>query len=181
MPTFYIRRQNELYHYGIKGQKWGVRRYQNEDGSLTEEGKRRLGRAIDLKLKYNRADERSSASMRKQQDYLKNKKGYSINYKIEKSTDRSYYVKPFLKDKKGNEVPKSSLKKLYDTDKEYRKLTDISISDYNKAKKIAEEYDAEYGKVKNISLGVLQGTINDYWDDIVNDYDNYKKLKVNSI
>lgn len=30
---------SELYHYGIKGQKWGVRRYQNEDGTLTEEGK----------------------------------------------------------------------------------------------------------------------------------------------
>ena len=30
-----------LYHHGIKGQKWGVRRYQNEDGSLTEAGKRR--------------------------------------------------------------------------------------------------------------------------------------------
>ena len=31
----------ELYHHGIKGQKWGIRRYQNEDGSLTEEGKKR--------------------------------------------------------------------------------------------------------------------------------------------
>lgn len=31
----------ELAHYGIKGQKWGVRRWQNEDGSLTEEGRRR--------------------------------------------------------------------------------------------------------------------------------------------
>ena len=29
---------NELYHHGIKGQRWGVRRYQNKDGSLTEEG-----------------------------------------------------------------------------------------------------------------------------------------------
>lgn len=28
----------ELYHYGVEGQKWGVRRYQNEDGSLTQEG-----------------------------------------------------------------------------------------------------------------------------------------------
>lgn len=32
---------NELYHHGILGQKWGVRRYQNEDGSYTELGKRR--------------------------------------------------------------------------------------------------------------------------------------------
>lgn len=32
---------NELYHYGIKGQKWGIRRYQNSDGSLTAAGKKR--------------------------------------------------------------------------------------------------------------------------------------------
>ena len=33
--------ENYLAHYGVKGQKWGVRRYQNEDGTLTEEGKAR--------------------------------------------------------------------------------------------------------------------------------------------
>lgn len=33
---------NQLTHWGIKGMKWGVRRYQNADGSLTPEGKRRL-------------------------------------------------------------------------------------------------------------------------------------------
>lgn len=32
-----------LMHHGIKGQKWGLRRYQNEDGSLTEAGKKRYG------------------------------------------------------------------------------------------------------------------------------------------
>lgn len=32
---------NELYHYGVKGMKWGVRRYQLPDGRLTAEGKRR--------------------------------------------------------------------------------------------------------------------------------------------
>ena len=33
--------KDELYHHGIKGQKWGVRRFQNEDGSLTAAGKSR--------------------------------------------------------------------------------------------------------------------------------------------
>lgn len=32
---------SELYHFGIKGQKWGVRRFETEDGHLTAAGKRR--------------------------------------------------------------------------------------------------------------------------------------------
>ena len=33
---------NEVYHHGVKGMKWGVRRYQNKDGTLTNTGKKRL-------------------------------------------------------------------------------------------------------------------------------------------
>ena len=33
----------ELYHHGVLGQKWGVRRYQNKDGSLTAAGRHRKG------------------------------------------------------------------------------------------------------------------------------------------
>lgn len=36
---------NELYHHGILGQKWGIRRYQNEDGSLTPDGEKRYAKA----------------------------------------------------------------------------------------------------------------------------------------
>ena len=43
---------NELYHWGKKGMKWGVRRYQNEDGTLTEAGKKRYAR--DQKENYGK-------------------------------------------------------------------------------------------------------------------------------
>lgn len=42
--------ENELYHHGVRGQKWGVRRYQNKDGSLTYAGKKR---ALSMQNKYD--------------------------------------------------------------------------------------------------------------------------------
>ena len=39
--SYYAINNNELYHHGIKGQKWGVRRFQNEDGSVTAKGAKR--------------------------------------------------------------------------------------------------------------------------------------------
>ena len=36
--------KGELYHHGVNGQKWGIRRYQNPDGSLTAAGRKRLAR-----------------------------------------------------------------------------------------------------------------------------------------
>lgn len=53
-----------LAHHGIKGQKWGQRRFQNLDGSLTEEGKARY---ITYKSKYGdlRITERQSETLQK--------------------------------------------------------------------------------------------------------------------
>ena len=43
--------QAELYHHGIKGQKWGVRRFQNSDGSLTKAGRERYVSLSDSQRK----------------------------------------------------------------------------------------------------------------------------------
>lgn len=43
---------DEIKHHGIKGQKWGVRKYQNEDGSLTDAGKKRYGTKENFEKQY---------------------------------------------------------------------------------------------------------------------------------
>lgn len=55
-----------LYHHGIKGQKWGVRRFQNEDGSLTEEGKKRylynIGKQLEI---YSKVTDKANQDLAK--------------------------------------------------------------------------------------------------------------------
>lgn len=60
------KRNDELKHWGILGMHWGVRRYQNEDGTLTPEGRERYG--------VKTAAETRRASYSKKYETLRNKK-----------------------------------------------------------------------------------------------------------
>ena len=57
---------SELYHWGIKGMKWGVRRYQNKDGSLTPAGKKRYAEDGGVESSQKQTQSSSPTKTRRQ-------------------------------------------------------------------------------------------------------------------
>lgn len=123
----------ELYHHGIKGQKWGVRRFQYEDGSLTPAGRQRYSSEQLRTFKkavndYNMAKLtnlkiRNAAHAKADKEYYKEYDKANKTIKSDKQRDKAYSEADKKFDKKlesankrmeeRNKVAKAALEKKY--------------------------------------------------------------------
>jgi len=67
-----------VYHHGIKGQKWGIRRYQNKDGSLTPEGKKRASKEQKKEKVHLGIDDHGNINLIRHKTTAKAKKAFVI-------------------------------------------------------------------------------------------------------
>jgi len=150
--------RDELYHHGIKGQKWGIRRYQNEDGSYTNAGKeRRNGKVTDLSsddlIKKARAlGANPGPNTRRLQRKVKkyeSKRDAALN-RISKKEGK---VANSYNSKIENLAKKKNIKVLTDQDYEHGSYTNKESSSYVKflgskeVEAIRNSRDTELGKL----------------------------------
>lgn len=83
--------RDELYHHGIKGQRWGVRRFQNADGSLTKRGEKRYAKQVARAAKKAEKAERKAAKAAQEASRYRGE--YSLDTKFENITGEKKSVK----------------------------------------------------------------------------------------
>lgn len=147
MSNYYLTREDELYHHGIMGMKWGQRRFQNADGTYTAEGKarRRLSDTTE-KISNNPKLKRAFEQNVKQG---KDKPNTSPAGQIAKSTgDIANRVNNIVK--RNSKIPKEDLTKYSDSElqkKVNRMRLEQQYSDLKKetintgAKKVSDVID----------------------------------------
>ena len=118
--------ESELKHHGIKGQKWGVRRFQNEDGTLTKAGKERYGKREEFIKKREGDIKSTNKSIKSDSKYLSKLEKEGINGSTFKSQLESWWdpdeKKRHFYNTRGNPDDVFYTKKeAYDALKEYTK------------------------------------------------------------
>ena len=93
----------ELYHYGIKGMKWGLRRFQKKDGTLTSAGKKHIdAKAGYLNPKYN--DKKSVNRKAVSKEYVDVYNKLMRKYGIDANRMDGYEAARSLEEKSGKRI-----------------------------------------------------------------------------
>lgn len=145
-PNYVFDTDEELYHWGIPGQRWGNRRFQNEDGSLTPEGKERYGVGeARSKADAQKAKAKISYSTQKYKADLKSKAKKEADTRT--AREERHRVKEWAKTERvaNREQAKTDNKGI--TGFKFRKTKNMSDEDLQKAVdrlKLQAEYNKQY-------------------------------------
>lgn len=124
---------DELYHHGIKGMKWGVRRYQNPDGSLTDKGKKRyLNSDGTLNKKGEKYYAKETERLKAERKTLRAQKSAATKLsKLEEMRKKNAELEDEVNGKKTKEEDKSSSGESASTSKNQKgsEMSDLSIDE----------------------------------------------------
>ena len=180
---------DEIYHHGIIGQKWGVRRYQNPDGSLTDLGKKRLAKDI---VKTNKRMNKEWGSDRSNLSPLGTKYSDEIDPRSIKNLDAIKDALANYKDARNkykdfydsDEAREASNRAYNDTVKFFKKYDPDYLKDALRYQKEHGEHPKEYeGHPKKDLTGfhdfrkVYEGYENKYWEEAEKKYLNSPEYK----
>lgn len=160
MATYYANETDDMSiaHYGIKGMKWGVRRFQNSDGTLTSAGKKRYGSSANPK-KAMRKDIREDMEKAYQTGKAGTYMGYASTYAEKTATKtKQRYEKALEKDPA----------ELYRSTRTKRIKSEA-------AEKTRKEINAEYERLLKEAKDDVARLKEKYGDEAVNDITYNKK------
>ena len=128
-------------HHGIKGMKWGVRRYQNKDGSLTPAGQKRYDKDIrdnNSKKKENRIDTSNPDPNRWVKEDLERKK---------RIADTSSNLVRELQNIERTSAPKPTKPRM-----DLRKMTDQELRQAISREQLERQYNDLFGKTESAKI-----------------------------
>lgn len=142
--------QEELYHHGVKGMKWGVRKYQNSDGTLTDIGKNKVSKEYRKYLNKASKDINKGYSKRYRKAYneaaneMNNGKAEQYNKEYDKKLGKRATNHDYVNDKSYVDGYEKLFEKTMSKHYNRALIHDIcSNSNYKKAQLLCIKYSME--------------------------------------
>ena len=171
-----VRSSDYLMHYGIMGMKWGVRRFQNPDGSLTEEGRKRYGdimtkdqmknivRSYNLRTGSNKTINKNTT--------FKTKDGKVYDYKGRRIDTENEVADPKNEAEKKEKEKKEAAEKKTDTDKskkEVSKMSDQELRELNNRMQAEIDYKDKYARLHPKKISAAEELVKNFRNSLIKD------------
>ncbi|MBO6203038.1 MAG: hypothetical protein J6O13_05860, partial [Selenomonas sp.] len=153
METIFIPHSDYLAHHGIKNQKWGQRRFQNYDGSLTSEGRKRYGVGeSNLSKREKKQAEKAKAKAAKERAKANSKKRADAQKLQEQKQKRMDYLRdhPEKIYKYRKELTQDDVTEIMQKVKFDRSLQDIRKDEIDRGMKKIDRIKRNFDTANNI-------------------------------